>query len=213
VSDLLALDLHVTDRAEAAGALERLGFEIGDGGVALGSVTLEITASGPPHGLAGWAFAGDTDERLRLDPTTVPPTDLRMVAPAPSITAHPNGTEGLDHVVVMVPRLETTVAGLEEFVGTPCRRRGEVKGMPAAFLRAGSSVLEIIELRSLPGPKMWGVAVRVGDCDKTVAVIRERGGEVTDPAAAAQGGRIAQVPTEVLGMTLAFMEPPQPAGA
>lgn len=197
------------DLASASGALTRIGFDVEeDTGVATmraGAVAFEIE-QGEPAGLVAWAFSGATDEQLRFDPTTLPPTTLRSTGPGPSAAPHPNGVSRVEHVVAMVPRLVTTVAGLEEYAGAECRKRGEVKGMPAAFLRAGEVILEVVEVRTLTGPRIWGVAFAVDDCDATVSAIRDRGGDVTDPATAVQGGRIAQCPGEVAGATIAFME-------
>lgn len=207
MSQLVALTWAVPDLAGAAAALDRIGFDLDTPAVlTTGTVAFELVAADEP-GLRAWAFAGDSEGSVRFDPTTLPPTALRTREPVPRESAHANGVHRLDHVVVMVPRLETSVAGLEEYVGAECRRRGEVKGLPAAFLRAGDAVLELIEMRALPGPRLWGAAFAVDDCDKTVAVIRERGGAVTEPNTSIQGGRIAQCPEGVLGATIAFMEP------
>lgn len=209
MSHLIALTWVVPDLAGAASALDLIGFEVDSTALSVGEVTFELDVqSGAAAGLSAWAFTGDLDEALRLDPSTLPPTTLRKSAPDPRRVPHPNGVNKLDHVVAMVPRLETSVAGLEEYAGARCRRRSEVRGLPAAFLRAGEAVLELIEMRSLPGPRIWGAAFATDDCDKTVALIRDRGGEVTDPHRAIQGGRIAQCPGEVLGATVAFTEPP-----
>lgn len=198
------------DLASASKDLARLGFHVEDhhGGACIraGEVTFEIE-EGEPAGMVAWAFSGVTDELLRFDPTTLPPTTLRATAAELASAPHPNGVSRVDHVVAMVPHLVTTIAGLEEYVGAECRKRGEVKGMPAAFLRAGEPILEVIEMRTLSGPRLWGVAFVVDDCDATVAAIRSDGGEVTDPSVAIQGGRIAQCPGEVAGATIAFMEP------
>lgn len=212
MSHLIALTWAVAELGAATDALTRLGFDVetGDRGASLsaGEVTFELEV-GEKAGLTAWAFSGPVDEHLRFDPTTLPPTALRAAAPGSEHASarHPNGVSRVDHVVAMVPRLATTVAGLEEYVGAECRKRGEVKGMPAAFLRAGEVILEVVEVRTLTGPRLWGVAFVVDDCDATVAAIRDRDGDVTDPAAAIQGGRIAQCPGEVAGATIAFMEP------
>lgn len=209
VAHLVALTWAVPELPAAASALGRIGFDVDPSAkLSVGEVDFEfLEADSPETGLRAWAFSGDRDEGVRFDPTTLPPTELRTRVSPPHPETHPNGVYKIDHVVAMVPRLETSVAGLEEHVGAECRRRGEVRGLPAAFLRAGEVVLEVIEMRNLDGPRLWGTAFTTGDCDKTVAVIRERGGKVTDPDRAIQGGRMAQCPGDVLGMTVAFLEP------
>lgn len=210
MSHLVALTWTVPDLAGAAAALDGIGFDLdAPATLVVGEVVFELGSAGTDDaapGLQAWAFSGDADGPVRFDPSTLPPTTLRSRAPVRRESAHANGVRRVDHVVAMVPRLETSVAGLEEYVGAQCRRRGEVKGLPAAFLRAGDAVLELIEMRALPGPRLWGVAFAVDDLDKTVAVVRERGGAVTDPTRSIQGGRIAQCPGDVLGATVAFME-------
>lgn len=210
MSHLIALTWTVKDLAGAAAELERIGFDLdAPDALTVGEVTFELEVGGDEvdePGLRAWSFSGESDGSIRLDPSTLPPTTLRSAAPVPRDAAHANGADHVDHVVVMVPRLETSIAGLEEYAGADCRRRGEVKGLPAAFLRAGEAVLELIEMRSLAGPRLWGVAFAVDDCDKTAAVVRERGGTITDPSRSIQGGRIAQCPGDVLGATIAFVE-------
>ncbi|MFN8106074.1 MAG: hypothetical protein U0U69_16645 [Acidimicrobiia bacterium] len=209
MSHLIGLTWAVPAPTTAVSALERIGFDIDTPDVlTVGEVVFELVPAGSDGaGLRAWAFGGDSDETVRFDPTTLPPTELRTRRSARRQAAHPNGVHKLDHVVAMVPRLETSVAGLEEYVGADCRRRGEVRGLPAAFLRAGEVVLELVEMRTLAGPRLWGAAFATDDCDKTVAVIRERGGDVTEPDRAVQGGRIAQCPGDILGATVAFLEP------
>lgn len=205
--DLVSLHLSVPAQADMELAFTELGFDISpEGIVQVGDVQIvaESAAAGP-LGLTSWTFLGPRDEKLRLDVRTAPPTFLVTTRPEPVPGSHPNGVSGIDHVVLMVPALETAIAGLEEHVDAKLRRRGEIRGFAAAFMRAGGTVLEIIGMTSLDAPHIWGIAFAVDDIEKCVACIREKGGEVGHIQPALQGGQIASSPpTAAFGTNIAF---------
>lgn len=215
--DLVCLDLAVPDAGAARESLRALGFAVGDAeeSVRLGAIVLRLDGeSGPPHGLVSWAFAGDRDERLRLDPLALPPT--WVVSPngageddvgTDAAAVHPNTVTSVDHVVLMVPSLDTAVAGLEGYAGLTCSRRAEMRGRLMGFVRAGEAVVEIVEVREQETPLLWGLALRVDDLDTCTQVIRDAGGQVSDPGPAIQGGKISAAPPQAcFGVSLAFME-------
>jgi hypothetical protein len=212
MAELIGLSLTVADLGSAALTVGSHGFEMSSGhALAFAPVCIQLveTTDGP-YGLATWTFHGDRNERLALDPTAAPPTFLSSRPPAASLVAHPNGVTGVDHVVAMVPALDAVTAGLETWAGLSLRSRKEVRGVRAAFMRAGSTVIELLEMRSIDRPAIWGVALATDDLDKTVAIVREQGGRPSKPAPAVQGGLISTVaPADFLGVHLAFMEPPR----
>ena len=99
------------------------------------------------------------------------------------------GADGwdLDHVVLLVPSLDASVAALAA-IGVDVRRRTELRGRQTAFFLVGT-LLEVIESPSLDRPFLHGVALEVDDLDAAGARLRTRGLEVTDPRPAVQKGR------------------------
>ncbi|NQV07456.1 hypothetical protein HQ535_12975 [bacterium] len=94
---------------------------------------------------------------------------------------------GIDHIVLLVPRLDAAVSALAA-IGVPVRRKDEIRGRQTAFFLVGT-LLEVIESHSLDRPLLYGVALEVDDLDATGARLRTLGLEVTDPRPAVQEGR------------------------
>lgn len=93
----------------------------------------------------------------------------------------------LDHVVVLVPDIEDTVAAMAA-IGLRPRLRMEVSGRPTAFFRTGA-VLECIE-SPVRSPAIFGVALVTEELLEVVALRwRSMGREVGDPKPAVQPGR------------------------
>ena len=95
-----------------------MGFAVTGAETVVGTTRLRFGGEG--RGITGWALGrvdGDVDG-LPTRPAYGPP---------PPATAHPNGAIALDHVVVMTPDLDRTVAALDA-IGLPERRR---KSTPA----------------------------------------------------------------------------------
>ena len=93
----------------------------------------------------------------------------------------------LDHVVLLVPELEDTVAAMAAVDVAP-RLRIEVRGRPTAFFRVGP-LLEVIE-SPVRAPALYGVALVTDESLEVVALRwRSLGREVTDPKPAIQPGR------------------------
>ena len=174
-----------------------VGFDVDDGVCVVSRVRLRLAGKGPRRGILGWALGdGQADE-------AAPP--------------HPNGVVRVDHVVMLSPDLDRTVAELES-QGFDLRRRreGETPGGSTrqAFFRAGEPILEVVQApegtsvaRDLDGPaRLWGLAFLVDDMDQTA---REVGDLLGWPRDAVQPGRqIATLRPEAgLGPAIAFMTP------
>ena len=112
--------------------------------------------------------------------------------------AHPNGVATIDHVVIVTPALDRTVAVLRA-AGLDLRRIREEPtpaGAPRqAFFRLGDVILEVVQApddaieRSggSDGPAFfWGLAFVASDLDATVAHLGEH---ATPPRPAVQPGR------------------------
>ena len=72
-----------------------------------------------------------------------------------------------------------------------------------AFYRVGEAFIEAVA--SGQEPAILGVALKTPDLDATVAQIRARGGPISDPKPAVQGGRIASVRSDHLDWGVAIM--------
>lgn len=210
--ELVCLTLSVPSIPEMEDTFGRLAFDVApDGVVQVGGLQIR-SAEAPdgPLGLTSWTFLGNYDGKVRFDGRAAPPTYITSEAPEPWLGSHPNGVTLVDHIVMMVPALAASVGGLEEHVSASLRRKCEIRGLQAAFMRAGSTVLEIIGMPALDAPRLWGIAFGVDDIAKCIASIREHGGEIGEAQPAMQGGRIAScAPDAAFGVNVAFVEPSQ----
>lgn len=178
----------------------KLGFTVTGGAFACGSVA--FTAG--ERALA-WGF-----DSLAADPGPLVVPTRTVPAPRPGGAAHPNDVDRVDHIVYAVSDLDAAITTIGDVLALEVRRRTRPRpgGPEMAFFRAGEAVIEVVAIGS--GPLLWGVALRAADLDATVASVRACGGEIGDPSPAIQGGRIASVPTRIMGFPLAIMEPPLP---
>lgn len=201
--------------ADEPAAWASAGFTVVDRTVRIGSVDIRLTgrdADDPAvRGITGWMLGGLTTEGDEIDGL---PTDCRSevatsttdgdtsegIGPAGSRQAgHGNGTVGLDHVVVLTPDLERTIAAVEA-TGLDLRRIRETQSygspMRQAFFRLGPTVLEVVSGDTGTGqpatdaPATWfGLAVDVDDLDQTAAVLGDGLGSIK--VAVQDGRRIA----------------------
>jgi hypothetical protein len=124
-------------------------------------------------GEIGWGWEGPT-----------PDLPIETVDPLEGTTA--DGWD-LDHVVMLVPDVDTAVEVMEESGASP-RLRMRVGGRPAAFFRVGP-LLEVIQ-SPVREPVVYGVALATDESLEAVALRwRSLGRDVGDPHPAAQPGR------------------------
>jgi catechol 2,3-dioxygenase-like lactoylglutathione lyase family enzyme len=157
-----------------------LGFDVPDSSFVVDGVHIDIGADA-----LAWRFGDAAD-----------------VEPA---ATHPNGVDGIDHVVYAVDDLDAAIAAFEREPGLAVRRRARPRGPDGpemAFFRAGPAIIEVVD--SGVSPRLWGIAFRCPDLDAAVAA---GAGHIGEPRPAIQGGRIASVRTEYLGFPVAIMEP------
>jgi hypothetical protein len=181
--------------ADEPGVWSAAGFDVECGVCRVSRVRLKLAGKGPRRGIVDWTL-GDG------------------VAAEPA-GPHPNGAFRVDHVVMLSPDLDRTVAELES-QGFDLRRvrEGATPGGSTrqAFFRAGEPILEVVQApegtsvaRDPAGPgRLWGLALVVDDMDRTV---RELGELVGSPRAAVQPGRLIATlrPEAGLGPAIAFM--------
>jgi len=198
--ELLGLDV-----ATDPDAWRGLGFTVDDDGVcAIDGVAIQLGR--PGRKICGWALA-DVPEGVEVDGL---PT---VQAPPPTVSpSHPNGTIEVDHLVVMSPDPDRTVAALAAHGVEPRRRRRtDQYGAPftQTFFRLGQPILEVIGPETPASPaaaRFYGIAFTVRDLDATAALLGNRLGRVKD--AVQPGRRIATLRREAgAGVPLAFMSP------
>jgi hypothetical protein len=197
---LLALDVAADPRAWTS-----LGFAVDDDGVcAVDGVAIRLGR--PGRRICSWALTG-TAHGIDID-------GLRTSdAPQPSTAStHPNGTVAIDHLVVMSPNPDRTVAALGQHGITPRRRRHTDQYGPPftqTFFRLGRPILEVIgpeEPTAANPARFYGIAFTVRNLEATAAGLAGRLGAAKD--AVQTGRRIATLRREAgAGVPLAFMSP------
>jgi hypothetical protein len=197
------------------------GFTVDDNGTCRVG-TVKLTLAGPDAGkqIVSWTLRGLPDGTTSIDglPTTpgadAPPDD------APAV--HDNGVEIIDHVVILSPDVDRTIAAFGA-VGLEPRRTRQVDpaqyGFDArqTFFRMGEVILELI------GPNepwdgmadrpagFFGLAYTVRDLDATAALLADHIGKVKD--AVQPGRRITTLRHKDLGMSVATAFMSDGAGA
>lgn len=205
----LLVELQIADDAEA---WEAAGFVAADDVVQIGTVAFRLTGAptpDAPKGITGWTLAGVAvpDDGL-LDGL---PTSVASGGGASTPPAHPNGATKLDHVVVLTPDLDRTLAALDQ-AGLDLRRIRDTTSygspMRQAFFRLGPTILEVVSGDTGTGapaadaPATWfGLAVDVADLDQTAALLED--GLGTIKVAVQDGRRIATLRHKALGLSVA----------
>jgi catechol 2,3-dioxygenase-like lactoylglutathione lyase family enzyme len=190
------------------------GFAVDEHGVAqVGTVRLRFDRAAGPHGLRSWGLSGAPDEGVATV-DGVPTNHVEPAGPPAEASAHEIGAVVIDHVVVVTPDIERTVAAVERELGLRLRRTRETESYGAprrqAFFRMGEAILEVVgspERDARGGPaRFYGLAMTVTDLDAAVLLLGDRVGQ---PKPAVQQGRmIATVRKEAgLGLPLALMSP------
>jgi hypothetical protein len=170
-----------------------LGFTVSDDSVLLGTVRVRLAGKGAGRGMIGWTLRAI--ETTELDGL---PTISSHTPPPEPATVHPNGVAAIDHVVVMTPALDRTVAALRS-AGLDLRRIREEPtpaGAPRqAFFRLGQEILEVVQEpdavleragRGNRPARLWGLALGVEDLDRAAELMGEHLG---DRRPAVQAGR------------------------
>jgi catechol 2,3-dioxygenase-like lactoylglutathione lyase family enzyme len=175
------------------------GFAVDGDAVALGPLSIRLVGwpADGTRGIVGWTLTGVAVEGGSLDGLATAVTEPRT-APLPQPT-HPNGVTGLDHVVVLTPDLDRTIAAVER-AGAKLRRVRDTESygspMRQAFFRFGPTIVEVVSgdtgtgLPAADAPASWfGLAVDVDDLDETAAVLGDGLGAIKP--AVQDGRRIA----------------------
>jgi hypothetical protein len=187
----MAASLEALLLGDDPAAWGRLGFDVSPAGVVcVGGVQLRCTGEG--GGILSWVVApGPGPAEIDGLPTVwEPPAE-------PHRTAHPNGAESIDHVVVFTDSRERTSAALAD-AGGEVRRFRDPPAVPTAmaFVRMGDVIVEVAEAG--PPTRFWGLVVVTPDVEAF-----ERAKDAVQP-----GRRIATVPPEPGRETaLAFITP------
>jgi hypothetical protein len=190
------------------------GVPLDDDGLGwLGAVLLRVDPTLGPPGLRSWVLDIEADTPGN-DVDGLPTGAGSAASPSPPVLDGVLGVTGIDHVVVLTPDLDRTVAAVEEELRVPLLRirEGEAGGSPVrqAFFRLGEVILEVVSGGS-PGPGrgaacFYGLALTVNDLD---AAARHLGDRLGAMKPAVQRGRwIATVRKEAgLGAAVALMSP------
>ena len=199
--------------ADSPAAWREVGFAVDGDLCVVGETRIGLAGGGQGRGITEWslrgiAASGDLDGI---------PTARSERPPPDTAPAHPNGVAALDHVVVITPDLERTIAAIEA-AGLDLRRiRDEPTpaGAPRqAFFRLGAVILEVVQeppeaIERAGGDHpafFWGLAFTAPDLDATVASLGDRVGEVRD--AIQPGRRIATLRRSAgLSLPVALMTP------
>jgi catechol 2,3-dioxygenase-like lactoylglutathione lyase family enzyme len=210
------LYVSVADSPETWAAL---GFTLTDSSVRIGTTTFVLEGadpSGDKRGIIGWTLTAD-DGPIPDSIDGLPTGSITGAGPAIEAPMHPNGINGIDHLVVSTPNLDRTVAVLED-LDIECRRRrdgaayGQQK-MRQAFFWLGDVILEVVgpetglePTSSDPGKpekpaSFFGIALTASDLAATQAFF---GDLMKPPVEAVQPGRLITTISSRGGSSLAI---------
>ena len=199
--------------ADTADAWRACGFRVDGDTFAIGDTRIRLARGNAGKGLSGWSLR-NVAEGADLDGL---PTTRSNRPPPEEQPEHPNGVTALDHVVVISPDLDRTVAALQA-AGLDLRRIREEPtpaGAPRqAFFRLGEVILEVVQPKEATeragGDRpafFWGLAFVAPDLEATVSSLGDRVGEVRD--AVQPGRRIATLRRSAgLAAPIALITPP-----
>jgi hypothetical protein len=194
-------------------AWQAAGFAVDASLVTIGGVTIRLVGTDDPRGrgVVAWSFHGLDGSDPVEDIDGIPVATVSAPAPPSPAAPHPNGVIGFDHVVVISPNLDRTIARLESR-GIEARRTREVGTADAprrqVFFWVGEVILELVGPVEPAGDgagRIYGLALTVDDIDGTADHLGERVGRVKD--AVQPGRRITTLRHKELGMSVpvAFM--------
>ena len=204
MSSLTISELPVADPPEA---WARAGFHVGaDDRCRVGGVDLRLVGRAAGSGVAGWSLRGlPPDWPGDLDGIpTARATDAPAGAATPAV--HANGVAGIDHVVLLSPDLDRTVAALAGVGAQPRRERDGKLGGAAIrqlFFRFGEVIVEVVGPPDATGEgpaTLWGITFVVADVDATATYFGDRTAPVKD--AVQPGRRITTLRHREFGMSV-----------
>jgi len=155
------------------------GFAVdGEGVSQIGLVRLHLDPTAGPPGIRSWSFAAAPDPGLTdLDGL---PTAHAEPPPEPAVVdLHPIGATVVDHVVVLTPDLDRTIAAVERDLGVPLRRVRDAGSSSASGSPGGGGASTASGASSetvVPRPSMRQAFFRLGD-----VVLEVVGGAEPDP--------------------------------
>ena len=194
-------------------AWEAAGYAVDDdGSCRIGHVRVRLVGRDGGKRILGWSLRGAPAARLADGTLDGIPTTAADAAPVEPAT-HPNGSQYIDHVVLLTPNLARTIDALAAIGLTPRGERdSDTYGAPMrqVFFRMGEVILELIGQIDSAGegsPGFFGIAVTVDDLDALAEQLGEHLGNAKD--AVQEGRRIATLRHRELGMSVAtaFMSP------
>jgi catechol 2,3-dioxygenase-like lactoylglutathione lyase family enzyme len=205
-------ELHIGDDPLA---WQAIGLDVDAGHTChVGHVRLRFHPGAEQRGVFAWSLAGTPDETVtNVDGLATshsePPTLPGLAA------SHLLGVTAIDHVVVMTPDVDRTVAAVQRALGLTLRRTrdGEAYGqkMRQAFFRMGEVVLEVVGPpepdESGGGARFFGLAFTVISMPEAVAFLGAD--RVSEPKPAVQPDRsIATIRSAAgLAVPVAIMSP------
>ena len=194
-------------------AWEAAGFAVDDdGSCRIGRVRVRLVGRDGGKRILGWSLRGAPAARLAdgtLDGVPTTASDAGTVEPA----THPNGSQYIDHVVLLTPDLARTTEALGSIGLIPrSERDSDTYGAPMrqVFFRLGEVILELIGQPDTAGegsPGFFGLAITVADLDAAGELLGAHLGNAKD--AVQEGRRIATLRHREVGMSVAtaFMSP------
>lgn len=195
-------ELEVADPPDA---WTRAGFSVDSDAVCrVGSVRIRLVGRDRGTGIIGWSL-GDlpTDGIFDvLDGVHTTPSDAVTAPPA----THPNGVTAIDHIVLLSPDLDRTIASMAAIGVEPRRERDTELGgrrMRQVFFRFGEVIIEVVgspEAASEGPSKLWGITYVVDDIDASAAFFGDHTAPVKD--AVQPGRRITTVRHRDLGISV-----------
>ena len=195
-------ELEVADPPDA---WKRAGFSVDSDAVCrVGDVGIRLVGSDRGTGIIGWSLRG-LPSHDPLDDLDGIPTSRSDAVTAPS-AVHPNGVTAIDHVVLLSPDLDRTVASMAAIGVAPRRERDtELGGRPMRqiFFRLGEVIIEVVgspETTSDGPSKLWGITYVVDDIDASAAFFGDHTAPVKD--AVQPGRRITTLRHRDLGISV-----------
>ncbi|MHC9294944.1 VOC family protein [Mycobacterium sp. LTG2003] len=170
----------------------------------VGGVRIRLAGHERGSGIIGWSLGGLPGSGGVVDLDGIPTTHWAADPARPA--THANGVTAIDHVVLMSPDLDRTVASLAAVGVEPRRERDAELGgrrIRQVFFRLGEVILEVVGSpdTASEGPStLWGITYVVADIDATASFFGERTGPVKD--AVQPGRRITTLRHRDLGMSV-----------